>query len=77
MDQVYPVQCLQSRSSVMTALRTVDRGTKTDYATICRATWDDADRILNQFGERLFNVSMIMRRIVLESSTIKKRMLIS
>ena len=42
------------------------------YATICRATWDDADRILNQFGERLFNVLMIMRRIVLESSTIKK-----
>jgi hypothetical protein len=61
--------------------RTVDRGLWTvdgcPYATICRATWDDADRILNQFGERLFNVLMIMRRIVLESSTIKKRMLIS
>ena len=40
------------------------------YATICRV-------VPHRSLERLFNVLMIVRRIALESSTIKKRMLIS
>ena len=54
--------------------RTVDRGLWTvdgrPYATICHVV--SAPSL-----EHLVNVLMIMRRIVLESSTIKKRMLIS
>ena len=75
MDQVYPVHGL--RSAVLghdEDRRTVDRGLWTVDGSRLR---DDLSCDLEQPGSSAIDVLMIMRRIVLESSKIKKRMLIS
>ena len=83
--QLHGSKCTRStvfgpQSSVMTEdRRTVDRGLR----TVDCGLWTDAPTRRSVVWYRtgassaLFNVLMIMRRIVLESSTIKKRMLIS